>query len=101
MQNFENEQRKSTVKVTRKTFASHNGIITLESETYIETIESTNIKSSSNNFKIYFSFNRIIKFLLTSEGLISLFDYFKEPIISTLIKVLVFLLFMLSEISST
>ncbi|MDM1043196.1 hypothetical protein [Empedobacter brevis] len=99
MQNFENEQRKSTVKVTRKTFASHNGIITLESETYIETIESTNIKSSSNNFKTLF--NRLIKFLLTSEGLISLFDYFKEPIISTLIKVLVFLLFMLSEISST
>ena len=98
MQNFENQLRKSYEK-TVKTSISHHGIETTESETYTETLESTNIKSSSNNFKNYFSFNGIIKFLLTSEGLISLFDYFKEPIISTLKQTLISILWMLNEIS--
>ena len=106
MQNFENQTKKKyskSYKKTVKTSISHHGIELIESEIYTEIPESTNIKSSINNLKSYFnlSFNKLIKIVLTSEGIISFFEYFKEPIISTLIKILVFLLFMLSEISST
>lgn len=96
MQNFENQTTKKyskSYKKTVKTSISHHGIEIIESETYIEIPESTNIKSSSNNFKNYFSFNVFIKFLSTSESLISLFQLFKEPILSIINKLLMFILF--------
>ena len=74
MKNFEKHSTKSYSK-TVKTTISYQGIEITESETYDE-IEIINPQLKS----VPTFFNKMLKFILTSEGLISFFSYFKEPI---------------------
>ena len=81
MKNFEKHSTKSYSK-TVKTTISYQGIEITESETYDEIeIINPQSKSSKTNLKsVPTFFNKMLKFILTSEGLISFFSYFKEPL---------------------
>ncbi len=87
----------------KKTFKSFNSKgckiseyeIIIKSETSNETIEFSLPQESNSNFKTTFSiFNKIIKFILTSEGLMSFFAYSKHlQSINTSIVFLIDLMF--------